>query len=293
MNATAESNPASEKKYASLEKIVTAQKTSDGAGVNLHRSLGSYQLPTFDPFLLLDEFKSKNPDDYLAGFPSHPHRGFETVTYMLEGQMKHEDSNGNQGIIRSGGVQWMTAGRGIIHSEMPLQENGLMWGFQIWVNLPAREKMKSPHYQNIDPEAIPEIPLDNGGLIRVIAGESRGIKGIVDGVEVDPLLLDIHLKQSSQFTQVISAGYNSLIYVYKGSGGIEGGGSHIQKIREGQLGVLSKGTAIKIATDSDSIRLLILSGKPINEPIARHGPFVMTNQDEIKQAIEDYRSGRF
>ncbi len=275
-----------------VEKIITAQKTSDGAGVSLYRSLGSHQLPTVDPFLMLDEFKSDNPNDYIAGFPNHPHRGFETVTYMLAGKVEHKDHKGNVGIIKSGGAQWMTAGRGIIHSEMPVQEDGLMWGFQLWVNLPSYQKMKEASYQNIEPEHVSEIHLESGSLIRVIAGKSMGIEGAVKGIDTDPLFVDMRLVTEDSVSHPIEQTHNSLVYVYRGLIHIgDPDDSRLETVKQGQLAVLSKGTNLSLKAGKEDTGFILLSGKPIGEPIAKYGPFVMNTEAEIQQAIEDYQSG--
>lgn len=275
-----------------VEKIITAQKTPDGAGVTLYRSLGSHLLPRIDPFLMLDEFKSDNPNEYIAGFPSHPHRGFETVTYMLAGKMEHKDHKGNVGIIQSGGVQWMTAGRGIIHSEMPIQEDGLIWGFQLWVNLPSYQKMKEPSYQNIEPEQISELCLESGSLFRFIAGNSMGIEGAAKGIDTDPLFVDIRLVPDDRVAHPIEPTHNSLIYVYRGMLQIgDPGEPKLEVVKHGQLAVLSKGTNLSVKAGNENTGFILLSGKPIGEPVAKYGPFVMNTKAEIQQAVEDYQSG--
>jgi redox-sensitive bicupin YhaK (pirin superfamily) len=277
-----------------VAKVISGQPTSDGAGVRLTRVLGTPQLDHLDPFLLLDEFKSDRPDDYLAGFPDHPHRGFETVTYMLAGSMRHQDHVGNQGELVAGSVQWMTAGRGIIHSEMPRQKDGLMWGFQLWVNLPARDKMTAPRYQDIPPEKIPEVPLAEGVRARVIAGEAGGARGPVEGIATQPLYLDVRMAPRARVGLPLTPGHNAFAYVYEGrvllGGGADGGG---QEIARGQLAVLSDGDALTAATGDSPARVLLLAARPLREPIARYGPFVMNTREEIAQAAEDYRSGRF
>ncbi len=283
-------------RICAIDRTVKSIKTSDGAGVNLRRSIGSHQLSEFDPFLLLDEFASDNPDDYIAGFPEHPHRGFETVTYMLDGKMEHRDSVGNRGIIESGGVQWMTAGRGIIHSEMPRQEQGLMRGFQLWVNLPAREKMKAPRYQNIDKKEIPFYPLEDGSVIKIIAGTSNGIEGPVRNIDVQPLFLDIHLKAGSRFHQDLNESHNSFLYVYEGEvhiGDSEGVKNSETLLKSGSIGLLTRGNLLRVEADDQPARLICLSGKPLDEPIVRHGPFVMNSYEEIEKAFSDFRKGRF
>ena len=271
-------------------KTVTGQPTSDGAGVRLTRVIGTPALDHLDPFLLLDEFKSDKADDYLAGFPDHPHRGFETVTYMLAGAMRHRDHVGNQGELVPGSVQWMTAGRGIIHSEMPQQKDGLMWGFQLWVNLPARDKMTAPRYQDIPPEKIPEVELTAGVRARVIAGETGGVRGPVEGVVTRPLYLDVRMEAGVRVSVDVAAGHNAFAYVYEGHVAL--GAEAAQPLSAGQLAVLSDGDTLTAATADSSARFLLLAARPLGEPIARYGPFVMNTREELVQAAEDYRSGR-
>lgn len=263
-------------------------KASDGAGVNLLRSIGSPELSHFDPFLLLDEFKSDDANDYIAGFPMHPHRGFETVTYMLAGLMHHEDSTGKSGDLTPGGVQWMTAGRGIIHSEMPRQKEGLIWGFQLWVNLPAKEKMREPRYQNIEPEDVPTVEREDGTVIKVIAGEVDGVAGAVNGIYTNPLYIDVKLPANGQFTQSVAAGHNAFAYVLEGK--VRFGEEEVAPSR---LVTFGDGTVVAAEAGEAGGRFLLLAGKPLNEEIARHGPFVMNTRDEIKQAVSDYQSGKF
>lgn len=274
----------------SIVQVVDALNTSDGAGVRLKRSLGSPALPQLDPFLMLDEFKSDQPGDYIAGFPDHPHRGFETVTYMLAGSMLHQDSVGNSGRLEAGSIQWMTAGRGIIHSEMPQQKDGLLWGFQLWVNLPANRKMCEPHYQDIPPEAAPV--LDNGfGLtIRVLAGKSADVTGPVKGISVDPLFLDVSVPAGSAFAHEVAAHHQGFVYVFEGAAVF---GKTAKPLTAGQLGVLGDGRELKIKTEDRPVRFILLAGKPLNEPIVKGGPFVMNTREQLLQAFEDYRSGRF
>jgi redox-sensitive bicupin YhaK (pirin superfamily) len=269
---------------------VRAQEALEGAGVRIRRSLGTSALDYFDPFLLLDEFKSEDGADYIAGFPDHPHRGFETVTYMLAGSMRHEDHKGNKGELGPGSVQWMTAGRGIIHSEMPLQENGLMWGFQLWVNLPARSKMTEPRYQDIPARAIPEVEASGGVRIRVVAGEALGIAGPVEGIATAPLYLDVRVPAGVEYRHPIPATHNALAYVFEGDGEVGG-----ERISSGELAVLSRGEgeAVPVSARERAIRFLLLAARPLNEPISRYGPFVMNTRTEIEQAFEDYRRGTF
>jgi redox-sensitive bicupin YhaK (pirin superfamily) len=271
-----------------VERVVDGQGTRDGAGVKLTRALGGRALPMLDPFLLLDEFHSDNPDDYAAGFPSHPHRGFETVTYMLEGAMEHRDSVGNAGRLGPGSAQWMTAGHGIVHSEMPKQERGLMWGYQLWVNLPRARKMTKPRYQDIAPGLIPELDRD-GARVRVVAGTAFGATGPVAGIDVDPLFVDVRLSRGVVFEVPLPPEHNAFAFVTEGAVRV---GPSRTEVRAGQLAVLGRGAAMSASCDALSGRMLVLAGRPIGEPVARGGPFVMNTESEIKQAWEDYRSGR-
>jgi quercetin 2,3-dioxygenase len=274
-----------------VARVVRARDTSDGAGVRLRRSLGSQELPELDPFLLLDEFRSDDPNDYLAGFPDHPHRGFETVTYMLAGHMEHRDHMGNRGDLAAGSVQWMTAGRGIIHSEMPRQEQGLMWGFQLWVNLPAKDKLCPPRYQDIPPEAVPELELDSGaGSVRVVAGNYAGKPGAVSGVATDPLYLDFRLAPNAELDAPVPVGHRALSYVYAGEAWL--GSAPGTRLAAAQLAVLDDGDTLHVRAGDEGARLLLIAGKPLNEPIVRHGPFVMNTREQIMQAVHDYQSGR-
>jgi len=271
-----------------IQHISTGRPTSDGAGVKLTRVLSpEHQL---DPFLLLDEFNSDQAADYIGGFPSHPHRGFETVTYMLDGEMLHEDHLGNQGRLTPGSVQWMTAARGIIHSEMPQQIEGRMRGFQLWINLPAAEKMKDPSYQDIAPETIPQAVI-TGGWIKVIAGQlalgAEPISGVVQGVSTDPLYLDVQLEPGARISLPVSSGHTACAYVFEGAAQIGE-----QALARGQLAVLSDGDSIDIAATDSTTRLLLLAAKPLREPVVHYGPFVMTTTQEIEQAVQDYRAGR-
>ncbi len=269
-----------------LERRSRAMPTSDGAGVRLNRVIGTPDLRHLDPFLMLDEFKSDSADDYIAGFPSHPHRGFETVTYMLAGRMEHRDHLDNIGLLQSGGAQWMTAGRGIIHSEMPQQEEGLMWGFQLWINLPAAEKMNPAHYQDLLPEDITEARDEQGILRRVVAGDSLGAIGPVRGIGVEPLMVDIRMPGSSALTHPVQPGHRAFVYVYRGQVQLDG-----QMLNAGELGVLSDGDAVALQAREDSA-LMLLAARPIGEPIVQYGPFVMNTQEEIEQAFRDYRDDR-
>jgi redox-sensitive bicupin YhaK (pirin superfamily) len=270
-------------------RIVAGQAASDGAGVELTRVIGQPALSELDPFLLLDEFGSADPKAYIAGFPDHPHRGFETVTYMLAGRMRHQDNHGNQGDLGPGSVQWMTAGRGIVHSEMPLQEAGLMRGFQLWVNLPARDKMTAPRYQDIPADAIPEVARGNGTKIRVIAGRTEeGTTGPVAGVATEPLYLDVELAPDTTFSEAVPEGHNAFAYVFEGDATIAG-----KKIAAHQLAVLGPGSRFAAVAGADGARLILVAGRPTGEPVARYGPFVMNTRAELEQAFADYQAGKF
>ncbi|MBX3233145.1 MAG: pirin family protein [Labilithrix sp.] len=272
----------------SVERVVDATPTKDGAGVRLSRALGGRALPMLDPFLLLDQFHSDDPNDYAAGFPDHPHRGFETVTYMLEGAMEHRDSVGNSGRLRPGSAQWMTAGRGIVHSEMPKQERGLMWGFQLWVNLPRARKMIKPRYQDIAPDRIPELDRE-GAKVRVVAGAAFGATGPITGIDVEPLFLDVTLAKGVLFQTPLPTSHNAFAFVTDGAVRL---GPEKREVRAGQLAVLSHGDHAVATCDASAGRMILVAGKPIGEPVARGGPFVMNTDDEIRQAWDDYRSGR-
>lgn len=268
--------------------IVPGMDAQDGAGVKLKRSLGGPRLEHFDPFLLLDEFRSDQAGDYIAGFPDHPHRGFETVTYMLAGKMRHRDNQGNSGLLESGGAHRMTAGRGIVHSEMPEQEDGLMWGFQLWVNLPSASKMAAPRYQDIVPSDIPEAELPGGGTVRVVAGAAAGVTGPVSDISVKPLYLDVNLPAGASFNQALPADHNAFIYVF-------GGDLRIGETKAdlSDLALLTGGDLVQVMAGADGARFLLIAGEPIGEPVARYGPFVMNTRDEIMQAFKDYQSGNF
>jgi quercetin 2,3-dioxygenase len=275
-----------------LQQILQGRETSDGAGVRIKRSLGQHPNARFDPFLMLDEFGSSSADDYIAGFPAHPHRGFETVTYMLEGHMLHEDHMGNKGHLRNGDVQWMTAGRGIIHSEMPQQEHGLMRGFQLWLNLPAAEKMKPANYRDIAAADIPVADLPQGGSIKVIANSAfvngKIISGPIQGLTTEAIYWDVRLPEQVEFHHALPDDHNTFLYVYEGDIAI---GEDKRKLTQGNAGLLSKGDQLSVQALSADTRFLVISGKPIKEPIVQYGPFVMNTTDEIEQAIQDYRAG--
>jgi redox-sensitive bicupin YhaK (pirin superfamily) len=252
--------------------------------------MGTPELSQLDPFLLLDEFRSDDANDYIAGFPNHPHRGFETVTYMLAGRMRHGDNQGNSGLLTAGSVQWMTAGRGIVHSEMPEQENGLLWGFQLWVNLPARDKMTAPRYQDIAPEAIPVVKAEDGVRVKVVAGEVNGVKGPVTAVATQPVYLDIELQPRMTYSPDLPPGHNAFVYVYAGTAQI---GTPAEQIAQGELAVLGSGDSVELtAMDDAPAQLLLIAGQPLEEPVVRYGPFVMNTEDEIRQAVEDFQAGR-
>jgi redox-sensitive bicupin YhaK (pirin superfamily) len=268
-----------------LQAVIPSIPASDGAGVKLRRSLGQAQHVRVDPFLMLDEFYSDNPDDYLAGFPDHPHRGFETVTYILDGHMLHQDHLGNRGDLKSGGVQWMTAGRGIIHSEMPQQSEGRMRGFQLWINLPAKEKMKPAGYQDLQASDIPEVALGDG-KIRLIAGTYQGKKGAITGGTTDATYFDVHLPAGQTFRHSVPDGYSVYLYPYEGELSVGG-----KPLRRQAGGVLSAKGDVEVVAGKDETRFLLLSGKPIGEPIVQYGPFVMNSVEEVQQAIRDYQSG--
>ena len=270
-------------------KTVRGMAASDGAGVRLSRVIGQPALPDLDPFLMLDEFRSDDAKDYIAGFPDHPHRGFETVTYMLAGRMRHGDNQGNTGLLRAGSAQWMTAGRGIVHSEMPEQENGLMWGFQLWVNLPARLKMTASRYQDIEPEAIPTVALGNGGTARVVAGRVGDKVGPVSGIVTEPIYLDVALAVGGAVSQTVPSSHNAFLYVYDGAARV--GPSRLDR---GTLGVLGPGEQVEVSAEAEKpARFILVAGKPIGEPVVKYGPFVMNTENEIRQAITDFRAGRF
>ena len=274
-----------------LRGLITGIPATDGAGVKLVRVIGQPALQELDPFLLLDAFRSDNPDDYIAGFPSHPHRGFETVTYLLNGRMRHKDNAGNEGIIEPGGIQWMTAGKGIIHSEMPEQEDGRLEGFQLWINLPASHKMTQPAYQEYD---VDNIPLETrpGTSIRVITGEtSQGTVGPVSQPLTNPLYLDVGLDANTAFSESIPERHNAFVYVIQGSVRLENEQGEKVSVARDQLAILSQGSVIDLESEEPPARFLLIAGKPIGEPIARSGPFVMNNQAELQQAYMDYQSG--
>lgn len=273
-----------------FERLIAGQQTTDGGGVRLRRSLGQTQFARLDPFLMLDEFRSSDANDYIAGFPPHPHRGFETVTYMLAGRMRHEDHLGNKGVIEGGGVQWMTAASGIIHSEMPEQESGLMHGFQLWLNLPAAEKMKPADWRDIPPAEIPQVELDSGS-VKVIAGEYEGRKGAVSGVSTQPLYLDVRLQPDATFELDLPDERNACVYVFDGTLKNAAVSGH-PNVDAGTLGIFGNGEKIQLAAGAGGAAFLLLAGKPLNEPVVQYGPFVMNTREEIEQAMRDYSAGK-
>ena len=277
-------------KTRGVERIINGQFVMDGAGVKINRVLTGSLQRRLDPFLMLDAFGSDKAGDYIAGFPEHPHRGFETVTYMLNGRMRHRDSAGNEGLVTNGGVQWMTAGRGVAHSEMPEQNEGLMEGFQLWLNLPARDKMTDPWYRDIPAEEVPRFTLEGGVTVQVIAGSTHGVDGAVQREATQPLYLDLAIPAGVTVEQPIPAGHNAFVYVFRGEAVIEG-----KAVASGRMAILDNapgadGVRIKA---TEPTRLLVLAGRPLNEPIAQYGPFVMNTQEELYQAVEDFRNGRF
>jgi redox-sensitive bicupin YhaK (pirin superfamily) len=267
--------------------------TSDGAGVKLRRVIGQPDLQDLDPFLMLDEFGTDAPEDYIAGFPEHPHRGFETVTYMLDGRMRHRDNHGHEGVLVPGSVQWMTAGRGIVHSEMPQQQQGRMRGFQLWLNLPARDKMTEPKYQEFGPDRIPVVTVGAGVSVKVIAGEVGAVKGPVSQPATDPTYLDVALNAGAQYVHELPRQHAAFMYVYEGSVRV-GAGAEASVVKTGELVVLSEGAEVRLAGEStDTSRAILVAGRPLREPVARYGPFVMNTREQLIQAVEDFQKGRF
>ena len=272
-----------------VERIINGQAVMDGAGVKINRVLTQPLQRRLDPFLMLDNFGSDTANDYIAGFPEHPHRGFETVTYMLSGRMRHKDSAGNEGLLTNGGVQWMTAGRGVIHSEMPEQEEGRMEGFQLWLNLPAKDKMRDPWYRDFNAEQVPAFRTAEGAQVRVIAGGSHGVAGAVQREVTEPIYLDVELPAGASFSQLIPAGHNAFVFTYRGAVHVEG-----KPVANGRMAILENaatadGVTVRAAEDS---RFILVAGHPLNEPIAQYGPFVMNTQAELMQAVEDFRAGK-
>jgi redox-sensitive bicupin YhaK (pirin superfamily) len=292
-----------------IQKVLKSKPTIEGAGVHLKRAFGFSEVPTFDPFLLLDDFHSDNPEYYLKGFPWHPHRGIETITYVLHGEVEHGDSMGNKGVINTGDVQWMTAGGGIIHQEMPKgDENGLMWGFQLWANLPASHKMMDPRYRDLKSEQIPEVTLENGAKIKIICGEVKGQRGPVQDIVFDPEYLDVMLPPGSEFIHPVKRGHTVFAYIFAGKGYFceeknpftyeVQGENYFDIQRDPHVGMenlllFDDGDQVLVSTESESVRFLLLSGRPIGEPVAWHGPIVMNTQEELRIAFEEYRGGTF
>jgi quercetin 2,3-dioxygenase len=280
-----------------VARVVRGMPTSDGAGVKLTRVIGQPRLPDLDPFLMLDEFGTDNPGDYIAGFPDHPHRGFETVTYMLDGRMRHRDNHGHEGVLVPGSVQWMTAGRGIVHSEMPEQQEGRMRGFQLWINLPARDKMIAPKYQEFGPDKIPGADLGGGARVKVLAGKVAGVTGPIAQPATEPTYLDIELEPGAQLSQPLARGHAGFLYVYEGAVRV-GSGESAATVGAHELAVLTDGDSVHLEGrdpphDGRLNRAILVAGKPLREPVAKHGPFVMSTREELIQAFEDYQSGRF
>ncbi|WP_282295235.1 pirin family protein [Stenotrophomonas sp. PS02289] len=275
-----------------VQRTIRGMPTSDGAGVRLTRVIGGPDLPDLDPFLLLDEFGTDKAEDYIAGFPSHPHRGFETVTYMLDGRMRHKDNHGNEGLLTPGSVQWMTAGRGLVHSEMPEQESGRMRGFQLWVNLPAREKMTDPKYQEFAPERIPVVQPAAGVQVKVIAGKVGETAGPITQPATDPVYLDIELAPGVAWEYVLPEGHNAFAYVFEGAVTV-GQGDNARPVERQQMAVLGGGEVLQLQAGTDGARLIVVAGRPLREPVMRHGPFVMNTRQELMQAFVDFQEGRF
>jgi redox-sensitive bicupin YhaK (pirin superfamily) len=282
-----------------VERLVAGQATQDGAGVQLTRLLTPDLQRRLDPFLMLDNFASDNPDDYGAGFPDHPHRGFETVTYMISGRMRHRDSAGHEGLLQNGGVQWMTAGRGLVHSELPEQEEGVMEGFQLWLNLPARDKLREPWYRDIQSGEIPELRTREGVDVRVIAGRSHGVDGAVQREATEPLYLDLHFGASAGqvFAQPLPPEHNAFVCVYRGTLEVVDADGQATPLPRGRMAILrNEGDGVQLRTAGgagEPARALLIAGRPLREPIAQYGPFVMNTRDELVQAVEDFNAGRF
>lgn len=277
-----------------VDRVVRGIATSDGAGVKLTRVLTQNLQRRLDPFLMLDAFGTDNKDDYIGGFPDHPHRGFETITYMLAGRMRHRDSAGHEGLLENGGAQWMVAGSGVVHSELPEQEDGRMEGFQLWLNLPAADKMSTPWYRDMPAADIPTVALPSGGTVRVLAGASHGVAGAVTRPVTEPLYLDVHLPAGQRFAQALPASHNAFVYVYRGTVKI-GDGADAAVVESQRMGVLDnagQSDGVVITADDDA-QFLLIGGQPLNEPIAQYGPFVMNTQEQIYQTLADFRDGRF
>lgn len=275
-----------------VSRVIKGMPATDGAGVELTRVIGQPGLPMLDPFLLLDAFRSDKPEDYIAGFPPHPHRGFETVTYLLAGRMRHKDNAGHEGVIEPGGIQWMTAGRGIVHSEMPEQENGMLEGFQLWINLPANNKMDEPGYQEYSADRIPVEYREEGIVVRVIAGvTSQETKGPVLQSLTDPLYLDVRVPYEKHYFEELPESHNAFLYVISGSVSIEDEEGSLTTLARDDLGVLTRGNFFQLHADKEDVRFLLVAGRPLREPVARGGPFVMNTKAEILKAFDDYKHG--
>ncbi|SOY86151.1 pirin family protein [Cupriavidus taiwanensis] len=277
-----------------VDRVVRGIATSDGAGVKLTRVLTQNLQRRLDPFLMLDAFGTDSKDDYIGGFPDHPHRGFETITYMLAGRMRHRDSAGNEGLLQNGGAQWMVAGAGVVHSEMPEQEDGRMEGFQLWLNLPAADKMTAPWYRDLPAAEIPTVALEHGATVRVLAGASHGVAGAITRPVTEPVYLDVELPAGQDFAQALPAGHNAFIYVYRGEVSV-GTGDDRAVVEAQRMGVLDNGgqaDGVIVRAEADA-RFLLIAGRPLNEPIAQYGPFVMNTQEQIYQTLADFRDGRF
>ena len=279
------------KTYSKIAKVVYGQMTSDGAGVTLNRIFGFYEEGLFDPFLLMDNFGADDPEEYIAGFPWHPHRGIETVTYMLDGRVEHEDSMGNKGIIGKGDIQWMTAGSGIVHQEMPQSDGSRMSGFQLWVNLPASKKMMAPRYQEIKAAQVPTLNLESGAIIKVIAGKFNDTKGPVEDIVADPIYFDVEVPANAEFDIDVHDDYTVFCYAFEGEANFDE--ERKQLIRKGQGALLRNGNCVKVTTGSSNVRFIMISGKPIKEPIAWRGPIVMNTDEELAVAFSEYRKGTF
>ncbi|WP_282277429.1 pirin family protein [Stenotrophomonas sp. PS02297] len=282
----------SDQNLARVLRTIRGMPTSDGAGVRLTRVIGTPALPDLDPFLMLDEFGTDRAEDYIAGFPEHPHRGFETVTYMLDGRMRHRDNHGNEGLLTPGSVQWMTAGRGLVHSEMPEQESGHMRGFQLWVNLPARDKMTEPKYQEFAPDHIPQVAPAEGVTVKVIAGQVGEVHGPIVQPATDPLYLDVALAPGRAWSYELPGGHNAFAYVFEG-GLTLGDGESARAVARHELAVLGGGRGLRLQAGAEGARLIVVAGRPLREPVARHGPFVMNTREQLMQAFVDYQEGRF
>ena len=277
---------------ARVARKIRGRPTSDGAGVKLTRVIGGPDLPELDPFLLLDEFGTDRAEDYIAGFPSHPHRGFETVTYMLDGRMRHKDNHGNEGLLTPGSVQWMTAGRGLVHSEMPEQESGRMRGFQLWVNLPARDKMTDPKYQEYAPENIPVATPSAGVRVKVIAGKVGEVTGPIMQPATDPVYLDVAIDAGKAWEYRLPEGHNAFAYAFEGAATV-GEGDDARALDTHEMAVLDGGDLLQLRAGAQAARLIVVAGRPLREPVMRHGPFVMNTKQELMQAFVDYQEGRF